>query len=73
MNPKRLSGLSSNSKQPWKLPLPQYIEKLYLERFEKESPDVVRTIEQTAAEHVAKREARKAAKEAERTNNDGEQ
>lgn len=65
MNPKRFANMANTENKPWKLPLPQYIESLYIERFEKESPDAILTIEEMAAEHMAKREAKKAAKKAE--------
>ncbi len=48
MNPKKLGGLDNHRQQPWKAPLPQYIESLYLKRFGKTAPDIVRTIEQLA-------------------------
>ena len=64
MNPKQFGNMADTENKPWKLPLPEYIESCYAERFEKEGPDVVLTIEQMAAEHTARREAKKAAKEA---------
>jgi hypothetical protein len=66
MNPKRFGSMANTDKQPWKVPLPQYIEHLYEERFEKRRPDVVQSIEEIAAAHMAKRAARKEAKEAQR-------
>ena len=50
------------AKEPWKLPLPQYIEHLYSKRFGKEMPENVASIEdrlkQKAAKKLAKRERR---------------
>ena len=46
MNPKRFDNMANTENKPWKLPLPKYIESLYEERFEKESPDVIISIEQ---------------------------
>ena len=46
MNPKKLGGKANHRQEPWKLPLPQYIEELYFRRFKKERPDSVRSIEQ---------------------------
>ncbi len=34
MNPKRFANMANTENKPWKLPLPKYIESLYLERFE---------------------------------------
>jgi hypothetical protein len=44
----------------WKLPLPQYIEELYLRRFGKAAPEEIISIEERArrlAEKTAKRKA----------------
>lgn len=38
MNPARLGSLDNNKQEPWKLPLPQYIEELYLKRFGRQAP-----------------------------------
>lgn len=54
MNPKKLGGIANHRQEPWKLPLPQYIEELYFKRFKKERPDNVRSIEQMMAERERK-------------------
>jgi hypothetical protein len=41
MNPKKLSKLANDRQEPWKEPLPQFIESLYLKRFGRERPAVV--------------------------------
>ncbi len=61
LSPKNFGKYSNTKDQPWKLPLPEFIEALYQKRFKKQFPDQVLTLEQMAGEHVAKREARKAA------------
>jgi hypothetical protein len=48
MNPKKLGKIDNHKQEPWKLPLPQYIEMLYYKRFGKERPDSVPTIEHLA-------------------------
>ena len=50
MNPKKLGGLANHKQEPWKVPLPQYIEELYLKRFKKARLDNVRSIEQIVAD-----------------------
>jgi len=50
MNPKKLGGKANHRQEPWKVPLPQYIEELYLKHFKKEQPDNVRSIEQMMAD-----------------------
>jgi len=59
MNPKKLGGMANHRQEPWKVPLPQYIEELYLKRFKKERPDNVRSIEQMMADRVRKQAERK--------------
>ena len=48
MNPKKLGKLDNHQQEPWKLPLPAYIEQLYFKRFAKRSPEVVVSIEERA-------------------------
>lgn len=57
MNPKKLGSIDNHRQERWKAPLPVFIEELYLKRFGKTRPDVVRSIE----DHVKLSEARKAA------------
>ena len=48
MNPKKLDKLDDQGQEPWKLPLPAFIEHLYFKRFGKRRPDVVVSIEERA-------------------------
>ena len=41
MNPKRLGKIDNDDQEPWKLPLPRFIEALYEKRFGKTRPEVV--------------------------------
>ena len=59
MNPKKLGGMANHQQEPWKVPLPQYIEELYLKRFKKEQPDNVRSIEQIVKDKKRKQAERK--------------
>jgi hypothetical protein len=36
MNPKKLGKIDNHKQEPWKLPLPQFIERLYFKRFKRE-------------------------------------
>jgi hypothetical protein len=38
LNPGKLGKLSNHGQEPWKAPLPQFIEHLYLKRFGREQP-----------------------------------
>jgi hypothetical protein len=58
LNPKKLGKLDNHEQEPWKAPLPEFIERLYLKRFGRRRPDVVVSIE----ERARVREDRKARK-----------
>ena len=62
MNPKRLGSKANHDQQPWKVPLPVFIEKCYEKRFGKIRPDNVRSIEQIVQDKKQKQAARKARK-----------
>lgn len=62
LNPKKLGKLDNHDQEPWKAPLPQFIEHLYVKRFGRERPDVVMSIEDRARAQHAKKAARKEAK-----------
>jgi hypothetical protein len=54
MNPKKLGKLDNHDQEPCKLPLPEFIRKLYSKHFGKERPDAVRSIkEMVVAKQVA--------------------
>jgi len=46
MNPKKFGGLANHRQEPWKAPLPVFIEELYFKRFKKKRPGEVISIEQ---------------------------
>ena len=71
LNPKKFGKLANHRQEPWKLPLPDFIAKLYVKRFGKTMPDPVRTIEQMAAAEAAKKQAKKLRKAAARSNASG--
>ncbi len=50
INPKKLGGMANHDQEPWKVPLPQFIEQRYQRQFGKNSPDDVRSIENKAAD-----------------------
>jgi hypothetical protein len=41
MNPKKFGSLANYKQEPWKAPLPEFIEDLYFKRFKKDRPDFV--------------------------------
>lgn len=64
MNPKKFGKLANHSQEPWKAPLPVFIEDLYFRSFGKLRPDDVRSIEEIAAAQRAKKLAKREAKDA---------
>jgi hypothetical protein len=41
MNPKKLGKLDNHKQEPWKRPLPEFIETLYLKKFKRARPEHV--------------------------------
>lgn len=59
MNPKKFGKLDNHKQEPWKAPLPIFIEDLYFKRFGKDSPENVRSIEQIVKDKKKKQLERK--------------
>lgn len=68
MNPKKLGKIDNHKQEPWKAPLPEFIESLYAKRFGKTRPDVVKSVEARAKDQQAKKDARKERRRQEREN-----
>jgi hypothetical protein len=62
LNPKKLGKLDNHGQEPWKLPVPAFIEKLYRKRFGKDRPDAVLSIEDRARLEEQKRLATRQAR-----------
>jgi len=59
MNPKKFGKLANHKQEPWKLPLPDFIEELYFKHFKKDRPVIVKSVERSVKERNRKREERK--------------
>jgi hypothetical protein len=66
MNPRKLGGLANHRQEPWKAPLPAFIELLYQKRFGKVQPDRVLSIEDRVQEIAAKKAERRERRRADR-------
>ena len=64
MNPKKFGKIDNHRQEPWKAPLPEFIERIYLKRFGKAKPDKVRSFVEVASAVAEKKQARKLAKQA---------
>lgn len=67
MNPKKFGKLANHKQEPWKAPLPVFIEELYFKRFGKSRPDKVRSIEQIIRDKEAAKAIRRARKKQQKT------
>ena len=65
LNPKKLGKLANQDQEPWKMPLPQFIEHLYRKRFRRDFPEVVMSIEEKAEMERRQKLARREKKRAE--------
>ena len=63
MNPKKLGKLNNHKQEPWKRPLPVYLEELYRKRFGRSRPGVVASMEELAKREMNKRQAKAGLKE----------
>jgi hypothetical protein len=50
MDPKKFGSLANTKHKPWKLPLPELIEELYIKHFKKSRPEHIQTIGQIASD-----------------------
>ena len=63
LNPHKFGKLANEKQEPWKKPLPEFIEEIYFKRFGRRRPDVVRSIEQLVQDQRGKKAERKARKD----------
>jgi hypothetical protein len=66
LNPQKLGKTDNHRQEPWKAPLPRFIEHLYRERFGRDAPSDARPLEERAREAAAKQAVRKAEKRSRR-------
>jgi hypothetical protein len=69
MNPKKFGKLANEKQEPWKAPLPIFIENIYLKRFGRDKPADVKSIEDLFKAKGQKREERRKMKQNERESN----
>ena len=66
LNPKKLGSIANDDQEPWKAPLPIFLETPYLQRFGKSRPDRVLSIAERAREIEQKKQERRQRKLARR-------
>ena len=50
LNPDKLGKIDNHRQEPWKAPLPEFIEEIFYKRFKKERPDIVKPLKQILKE-----------------------
>ena len=55
LNPKKLGGKANHDQEPWKQPLPEFIEHLYFKQFGRTEPEDIRPLEVKVAEKRKKK------------------
>ena len=63
MNPKKLGKIANEKQEPWKAPMPVFIENIYFKRFGRERPVDVKSIEEVFREKEEKEARRREAKQ----------
>ena len=57
INPKKLGGMANHEQQQWKLPLPEFLQHAYEQRFGRARPHDVRSIEERVFEKRSRKKA----------------
>ena len=63
LNPDKLGKIDNHRQEPWKAPLPQFIEDIYYKRFKREEPETVKPLKQILKEMETKKKLQKEKKE----------
>jgi hypothetical protein len=63
LNPNKFGKLANEKQEPWKKPLPEFIEEIYFKRFGRTRPEVVRSIEEIVQDQRDRKAERKASEE----------
>ena len=63
LNPDKLGKIDNHKQEPWKAPLPQFIEHIYFKRFKREEPETVKPLKQILKEMEIKKKLQKEKKD----------
>lgn len=70
LNPDKLGKIDNHRQEPWKAPLPQFIEDIYFKRFKREEPETVRPLKQILKDMEIRKQQRKKEKDRRRKERD---
>jgi len=73
MNPKKFGKIANEKQEPWKKPLPAFIEDIYLKRFGRDRPADVKSIEEVFRAKEKKKEEQRKRKQLERESKQSDQ
>ena len=73
MNPKKFGKVANEKQEPWKKPLPAFIEDVYLKRFGRDRPADVKSIEEVFRAKEKKKEEQRKRKQLERESKQSDQ
>lgn len=59
LNADKLGKLDNHKQEPWKTPLPQFIEEIYFKRFKKDTSEIVKPLKQILKEVEMKKQKKK--------------
>jgi hypothetical protein len=63
LNPRKFGKIANHRQEPWKAPLPVFIEDIYFKRFRKKRPDNIKSIEQILKDRLRSKEKRRIKKQ----------
>lgn len=63
LNPDKLGKIDNHKQEPWKAPLPQFIEEIYFKRFKREEPETVKPLKLIMVEMEVRKKQQKTKKE----------
>jgi hypothetical protein len=63
LNPKKFGKIANEKQEPWKVPLPAFIERIYLKHFGRERPTDVKSIEELIRTREQKKEEKRKKKQ----------
>ena len=66
LNPRKLGKIANHRQEPWKAPLPVFIEDIYFKRFKKRRPDNIKSIEKILKDRLRSKERRRINKQLDR-------
>ena len=64
LNPAKLGWIDNHQQEPWKLPLPAYLEDLYRKHFGRDRSETVRSLEEIVRHEAEKKAARRERRQA---------